>query len=75
MRNVCCADDGSSVHPLRFSMNADAEGLDSHRHRSQEVLPSRRLGARCCIEVAVFSLFFQVHVGLVACLQSMLGGV
>ena len=53
----------------------DTEGLDSHRRRSQEVSPSRRLGVQCCIEVAVFSVPFGVRVGLVACLQSMLGGV
>ena len=39
-------------------MNVDTEGLDSHRHRSQEVLTSRRLGARCCIEVGVFFCAF-----------------
>ena len=55
-------------------MNVDTEGLDSHRHRSQEVLPSRRLGARCCIEVVVFSVRFGVRVGLAALSQSMLGG-
>ena len=47
-------------------MNVDTVGLDSHRHRSQEVLPSRRLCARCCIEVGVFSVPFGVRVGLAA---------
>ena len=58
LRNVCCADEGISVHALRVSVNVDTEGLDSRRHRSQEVLPCRRLGARCCIEVGVFSCAF-----------------
>ena len=47
-----------SIHALRFSMNVDTEGLDSHRHRSQEVLTCRRLGARCCIEVVDFFCAF-----------------
>ena len=51
---------GSSVHALRFSRNVDTEGLDSHRHRLQEVLPCRRLGARCCIDVVVsFCAFLE----------------
>ena len=52
-----------SIHALRFSMNVDTEGLDSHRHRSQEVLPCRRLGAQCCIEVVVFSVPFWSSCG------------
>ena len=55
-------------------MNVDTEGLESHRHRSQEVLPSRRLAARYCIEVGVFSVPSGVHVGLAALFQSMLRG-
>ena len=55
-------------------MNVDTVGLDSHRHRSQEVLTSRRLGVQCCIEVVVFSVRFGVRVGLAALSQSMLGG-
>ena len=47
-----------SIHALRFSMNVDTEGLDSHRHRSQEVFTSRRLGAPCCIEVVVLFCAF-----------------
>ena len=47
----------------------DTEGLDIHRHRSQEVLPSRRLGGRCCIEVVVFLVPFGVRVGLAALSQ------
>ena len=72
--NVCCADEGSSVYALCFLANVDTEGLDSHRHRSQEVLPSRRLAARCCIEVVVFSVTFGVCVGLAALSQWMLRG-
>ena len=55
-------------------MNVDTEGLDSHRHCSQELSPSRRLGARCCIEVVVFLCLFGVRVGLAALSQSMLRG-
>ena len=73
LRNVCWADEGYSVHPLRFAVNVDTEGLDSHRRRPQEVSPSRRLGVQCCIEVAVFSVPFGVRVGLAALSQSVLG--
>ena len=69
LRNVCCADEGYSVHPLRFSVNVDTEGLDSHRHRSQEVLPSRRLGVQCCIEVGVFFCAFLEFVWVLAALS------
>ena len=55
-------------------MNVDTEGLDSHRHRSQEVLQSRRLGVQCCIEVVVFSVRFGVRVGVAALSQSILRG-
>ena len=44
-------------------MNVDTVGLDSHRHRSQEVLTSRRLGVQCCIEVVVFSVPFWSSCG------------
>ena len=45
-----------SIHALRFSMIVDTEGLDSHRHRSHEVLPCRRLGVRgCCLFCAFWS--------------------
>ena len=59
---------------MRFSANVDTEGLDSHRRRSQEVSPSRRLGVQCCIEVAVFSVPFGVRVGVAALSQSILCG-
>ena len=55
-------------------MNVDTVGLDSHRHRSQEVLTSRRLGVQCCIEVVVFSVRFGVRVDLAALSQSILRG-
>ena len=63
-----------SIHALRFSMIVDTEGLDSHRHRSHEVLPCRRLGVQCCIEVVVFSVPFGVRVGVAALSQSILRG-
>ena len=56
----CGADEGWSVFALRSSVMVDLEGLNSHRHRSQEVLPSRRLGVQCLHPFSVVFKFMGI---------------